>query len=256
MTQTYTPSSGLAGKARRLAARAFARRTLDVDVRAPLVSFSFDDFPRSAMGNALPELDRRGWKATWYAAGGFEGRANHLGEMFIADDLIRLEAEGHEIGCHTHTHGDASRISADETARDCRLNWQTLAGMGLGSAPESFAFPYGEASPPAKRRLEGCYRALRGVRPGVNCKGADLNLLNAVSLDGGAAGLDRALGWVEAVKRRPGWLIFFGHDVSDAPSEWGCTPAFFKTVCEAVERSGAEVLPVARALDRIEEMDL
>ncbi|MFW5662026.1 MAG: polysaccharide deacetylase, partial [Oceanicaulis sp.] len=62
-----------------------------------------------------------------------------------------------------------------------------------------------------------------------------------------------ALDYVEDAALAPGWLIFFGHDVRDTPSPWGCTPDFLETVCEHVSRAGFEVLTVADALRRIDE---
>ena len=82
---------------------------------------------------------------------------------------------------------------------------------------------------------------LRGVKPGINRDGADGALLHAVPLDGGEKGLKHALAWIEEAKRKPGWLIFYGHDVRDAPGAWGCTPAFLKTVVQAVEDAGCDV---------------
>jgi len=52
------------------------------------VSICFDDFPKSAVSEALPALSRRGWKATWYAAGGMMGTDHPIhGRMFDAGDL-------------------------------------------------------------------------------------------------------------------------------------------------------------------------
>src|SRR5882672_4602790 len=73
-----------------------------------IVSFTFDDFPRSAWVNGgaiLEEYDRRG---TYYAAMGLAGAANHLGPMFEAGDLRAAHARGHEIACHTYSHRDCA----------------------------------------------------------------------------------------------------------------------------------------------------
>jgi peptidoglycan/xylan/chitin deacetylase (PgdA/CDA1 family) len=256
MSEVYTPASGLTDRIARRKARLLARRPIPRPVAASIVTFSFDDFPRSAMENALPELTRRGWRGTWYATAGFEAAENHLGALFTRGDLAELARAGQEIGCHTFAHGDASTMAGQAVEADCAKNREALAAMGLKTPLETFAFPYGEASPEAKRALAPRYRALRGVRAGINRKGSDLNLLKAVGLDGGQPGLAAALSHLDALRNRPGWLIFYTHDVRDRPSEWGCTPDFFRTVCEAVEASGAQVLSMAQALDRIEEMAL
>lgn len=246
----YVPASGVAGKVKRFKARALARRPARLQLDRPLVSFSFDDFPRSAAREAAPRLEAKGWRGTFYAAAGMAGGANHLGRLYDLGDLHRLARTGHEIGCHTYAHPDASRIGADALSAEVERNARCLRLAGFDGALSSFAFPYGEATPEAKARLAPRFLAMRGVRPGVNRTGSDLNLLNAVPLDGGEAGLAAALRQLDAAARRPGWIVFYGHDVRDAPSEWGCTPAFFETVIEAVAGTGADVVTVSEGARR------
>jgi hypothetical protein len=45
-----------------------------------------------------------------------------------------------------------------------------------------------------------------------------------------------------------GWLIFATHDISETPTRFGCTPAFFERVVRLAVQSGAVILPVSRAL--------
>jgi peptidoglycan/xylan/chitin deacetylase (PgdA/CDA1 family) len=249
-TAPYTPAGGLEGKLRRLSARLLGVSPLTVSLDKPLISFSFDDFPRSAGEAGADILEASGWRATYYAAGGFAGGVTHLGEMYDFDQLSDLAARGHEIACHTYAHPDLSRLSATGALAECARNRDTHARIKGAQPFETFAFPYGEATPGAKRGLLGVYRALRGVRPGVNRGRVDRGLLKAVPLDGGEFGLARALRAIADVRAEPGWLIFYGHDVSNSPSQWGCSPRFLETVCQACE--GLDVRPVARALDHVE----
>jgi len=41
----------------------FGRRMMHFEIDRPIVSISFDDFPKSVMENALPMLDAFDWKA-------------------------------------------------------------------------------------------------------------------------------------------------------------------------------------------------
>ena len=253
MSETaYIPASGLTGKVKRLAARALSQRPLTIRLNAPLVSFTFDDFPKSAAAVAAPLLEAQGWTATYFTAGGFAAGATHHGAMFDAADLARLAAAGHEIGCHTFSHLDAGGVTTDAFLADVDKNAAFLAGQDLAPAATTFAFPFGEATPALKRRLSERFALLRGVRPGINRGRADRALLKAVPLDGGLDGLQRALDLVREAARTPGWLIFYGHDVQDNPTQWGCTPQFLSAVIEAVAASQAEVRTMAGALDRIE----
>ena len=247
----YIPSGGLIGKIKRQAARRLAKHALPIELDRPLVSFSFDDFPKSAAEAGADILESHGWRGTYFAGGGFAGGENHLGRMFEIGDLKRLHASGHEIACHTFSHIDIAQTPLSEVEAEIDRNRAFLDACGFETAFETFAFPYGEASPAAKTALSQRFRALRGVKPGINRGVADRALLTAVPLDGGEQGLKRALQWIEEAKRQPGWLIFYGHDVRETPSEWGCTPDFLKTVCKGVEDAGADVATIARALDRV-----
>jgi len=58
---------------------------------------------------------------------------------------------------------------------------------------------------------------------------------------------------VDKLKTSPSWLILFTHDVRENPSEFGCTHSDFMKIVKAVENSGAEVLPVADVLSKLQE---
>jgi hypothetical protein len=52
---------------------------------------------------------------------------------------------------------------------------------------------------------------------------------------------------IDSTAATASWLIFATHDVSSAPSPFGCSPAFFELIVRYTVESGAAVLPVARA---------
>ncbi|MEN0652009.1 MULTISPECIES: polysaccharide deacetylase family protein [Hyphobacterium] len=249
--QAYIPSGGLAGKLVRLNARLRIRRPLTFALDHPIVSITFDDFPRSAVTYGRAALGRRGWHGTWYAAAGFIGTDTHHGAMMTHVDVGALADAGHEIACHTHSHTDAARTPVDTLLADIDRNADVLNAAVPGSTLENFAFPYGESSPAAKSALQSRFETLRGVRPGVNRTGDDLNLLKAVGIDGGQDGMDRVLDWIADARKKPGWLILYVHDIQDQPTDWGCTPREFEMVLEAVSRSGADVMTVRDAAKAI-----
>ena len=48
-----------------------------------------------------------------------------------------------------------------------------------------------------------------------------------------------------------GWLIFATHDVTDNPSPYGCTPTFFQGVVDYAAKSGAMLLTVGEACEKL-----
>lgn len=244
---TYIPSSGLTGKLKRIRARLFERDPIHIAPDQLVVSITFDDFPKSAVECGAEELEKRGWRGTWYAAAGFAGSDTHHGAMFDGSDIRRLAEAGHEIACHTLDHIDLGQSSGDDTLAQIEANRETLKGLGQNSGLPAFAYPYGEASPSSKRVLAQRFETLRGVRPGINRTGDDRNLLKAVGIDGGNDGLAAAKAFVDEGTTRPGWLIFYAHDIQDNPTEWGCTPDQFRSLLDHVLKRGANVLPVTEA---------
>ena len=90
------------------------RRPLHANLSKPIISFTFDDFPRSAWttgGRILMANDMRG---TYYISLSLMGSATHLGEQFTRGDLAELLENEHEVACHTFIHFDcrAVRLSA------------------------------------------------------------------------------------------------------------------------------------------------
>ncbi len=240
----YVPDSGLRAKLARRWTRLSARAPAPAPKSARVVSVTFDDFPASAAQAGLDALAAFNAPATYYAAMGLAGERTHLGAMMTKADVRRVAEAGHEVACHTFSHPDCAALDRDGVLAEVERNAYALADAGV-EHPRSFAFPYGEATPAAKRALRGRFATLRGVQAGVNGRFADRALLRSTLIAPG--GVDA----VEAVRRfRGGWLILFTHDVTDDPSPWGCRPADLRAVLTAVQESGAETLTVASAAER------
>lgn len=247
-------SGGLLGRVRRRLTRLQARRPVDCAQGRYLVSFSFDDFPRSAATTGAAILEDFGWRGTYYASASFENTKNHLGDLFRAEDIAALVSKGHEIGCHTEHHINCALNAPVVLEREIRRNQERLRALGA-PALRSFAFPFGEASPAAKTALSQHYACLRGIARQINRRGADASQLGAVALEGDTEAAPALLAFVDDLKNAPGWLIFFTHDVRESPGEWGCTPDLLRQVCEAVHQAGCEVLPVGEAFDALKPME-
>lgn len=255
MNAPYIPGGGLISKLNRRWARLAARAPMSVELDHAIVSFTFDDFPKSAAVEGAALLEAHGWRGTYYAAAGYAGQDTHHGAMFDAGDLQRLVANGHEIGCHTHSHLDGSSVAPADMLADIERNEAALRALGYDGPLESFAYPYGEVTPATKRLLANRFSSLRGVQAAINRGRCDRSLLKSVPVDGGEPGIARAVEAAHALTQDPGWLIFYIHDVQDTPTPWGCTPAQLSRVCDAVEESGARVLTVAAALAELEHAE-
>jgi peptidoglycan/xylan/chitin deacetylase (PgdA/CDA1 family) len=215
-----------------------------------VVSFTFDDFPRSAWTEGGAILERLGAHGTYYAALGLAGGEDHLGPMFGLDDLRAAQARGHEIACHTFSHRDCRRASAAEIAAEVETNAAALAQALNGAAACDFAYPFGAVSQAAKSALARRFASCRGCGPGVNHGTVDLADLFGNSLYGATFDRARLLGLIDRAREIGGWTIFYTHDVRDAPSAYGCTPAQFAEIA-GYAAGKAAVLPVRDVLARL-----
>ncbi len=214
----------------------------------PVVSFTFDDFPKSATRGA-DIVEAAGGRAGFYATTSFMGQRGPMGEMFDAAMLMDLSKRGHEIGAHTHSHLDCARKPIERVEKDIGANLVVLAEAGLDATVSSFAWPYGETTYAAKRWAADTFATARGVLPGVNRGDSDRAQLRAVELGDGDARRKRAIAMLETCIRSKGWLIFFTHDVSPRPTEFGCSPDLIANLCKhAVDRGAVLATPTLGAV--------
>jgi len=223
---------------RQVVSMMYARR-LPLGNRGPVVSFTFDDFPRSALTVGGKILKQYGARGTYYAAVGLMNSANNLGEQFRQEDLHTLLRDGHELASHTFGHISCRSVSTSAFAEEVdkgRVAIEKLTGLAdFGN----FAYPFGEVTLSAKRLVGPGVASSRGTRGGVNGPEVDLNLLQANSLYGDQEMKDQVRNLIMENERQRGWLIFYSHDVSSSPSRFGCTGDLLEfAVSLATQRQG------------------
>lgn len=225
-------------------------------LRAPVATFTFDDFPRSAWLTGGEILEAHGVRGTYFVAGAFDPE-NIAGtdtvpgiEYFRVEDVRAAHANGHEIGCHTFDHVDLPTQTTPRILDNIQRNGRYLRAIVGDAAVTSFAYPRGETDIRAKYLLGRHFAVCRGTWPGVNAGLVDLSQLRCYSLD---AQFQRfSLDTIIAQARNAnGWIVFNSHDVSASPSPYGCTPQTLKTVLARLQDAGIEVLPMKHALARV-----
>lgn len=248
------------------ATRFLFRKTLEVKVPSPIVSFTFDDFPRSAFVQAGPILKRYGGAGTYYASFGLMGKKSDLGQMYQRDDLKELVDLGHELGCHTFGHCHSWNTPSDIYDRAIVENREALAEALPGVSFQTFAYPHSAPRLAVKKVTAKYFRCCRGggMRPGrylhrhtaggqtFNSGWTDLNYLCAFFLEKSRDNPQVVKSLIDQNARSNGWLIFATHDVCPNPSPFGCTPDFFEQVVDWSSASGARILPVVNALEMIQ----
>jgi peptidoglycan/xylan/chitin deacetylase (PgdA/CDA1 family) len=214
----------------------------------PVASVTFDDFPKSAWTVGGEVLARHGARGTYYTAGGFCGRIADGTVFYDEADLEALASQGHEIGCHGFGHQPTPNLTTQELQADNERNREFLKPFLNGQAPLSYAFPFGRVSPRTKRFFARRFSSIRGVHPGINAGRVDLAQLNTVSLEMRCWDKLAISASIRRAAHDRGWLIFYTHDVSNEPSEYGSTPEMLDWALGEVAEANIPVLPVCEAL--------
>ncbi|MEM8616029.1 MAG: polysaccharide deacetylase family protein [Pseudomonadota bacterium] len=212
-----------------------------------VVSFTFDDFPRSAADNGADVLSTVGAVGTFYAASAMVGSETVMGEMFSTDDLQALIKAGHEIGTHTHSHCDCAVQSTATVRKEIKTNLTALEEMGCHTPAAHFAWPYGETRAAHKQHMDDLAATARGILPGINRKGSDLMQLRSYTLTPDSASTAKAIKAIDAAARQGGWVTLFTHDVRRAPSAFGTTPSELRKLVKVAQDAGAAILSVSAA---------
>lgn len=236
---------------RRRAARHLDVRPVVVTPSKGLFSLSFDDIPVSAWTEAGPILAEHGVIATYYVCGGLAGGSNLGLPQFETDHLQALHAAGHEVGCHTYEHAGVLTLTAADLAASVARNARWVAERLDGHRMTTFAYPFGDVALRAKSVVAERFLCGRGVRNGVNAGRADRANLQAIGLESRRLpGYDLEALMAQAADRR-GWLIAYGHDVSDRPTPYGCRPEDLDRVIRLARAADLEIMPVGTAWTRL-----
>jgi peptidoglycan/xylan/chitin deacetylase (PgdA/CDA1 family) len=243
---TKLPVSG-----QRRLARWLGRRPGRVKSTAPIISFTFDDFPRSALYQGGAILRKYNFTGTYYASFGLMGQTIPTGEIFSTGDLGEFVRQGHELGCHTFDHCDSWATPAAEFEASIRRNQQKLAELSPNTRFASLSYPISWPRPQTKRRVAKYFDCARSGGQTFNVGTVDLNYLNAFFIEQCHGDFEPIQQIIKANTRANGWLIFATHDVCDSPTRFGCTPELFGRIVACAAESGATILPVSQALSRV-----
>jgi len=236
----------------RRAARWFGRRPFVLPAGRAIVSFTFDDFPRSALLAGGGILERFNAAGTYFASLGLAGQTTRAGEIFQLPDLPLLMSRGHELGCHTYDHCPAWETAPAAFEASIIRNAETLRRLVPGAEFRTLSYPIDNPRPETKRRSARYFACARGGGQTFNAGCVDLNYLAAFFLEQSRdrpAAIEQV---IDANRRAGGWLILATHDVAERPTRFGCTPELFEHVVDHAVKSGAEILPVYRAWERIQ----
>jgi peptidoglycan/xylan/chitin deacetylase (PgdA/CDA1 family) len=231
------------GAARRKVLCSLFARTVALGARGPIVSFTFDDFPRTAYSAGAAILEAFGACGTYYVSPSLMNTSNELGDLFEVQDIAALLKSGHEAGSQTMNHVSGRSMSSRDYCQEVQHGRSAVETMAGRDCP-NFCYPYGHATLGTKSILASVVATSRSVIPGFNGPKLDLNLLRANRLYGGIDQAPAVQQLIERNLQQKTWLIFYTHDVRPRPSQYGCTPELLEYAVSAAVKSGSRILTV------------
>lgn len=233
--------------------RYFPLRALDVTLSEPVVSFSFDDVPHSAVRVGATVLERYNARGTFYIAGSLQDKMMGETRLFASEDVQYLVRAGHEVGCHSFSHRKVSELSYGALERDLARNKAYLDALSPANGiSRNFAYPYNSAKWRARQLFAERYNSCRGGGNRINRGRVNRDFLYGVEIGREQGSFAELAAYIDDLVKKPGWLIFFTHDIDENPSDYGCTREIFeKLVALAVEKS-CRIMPVRDALSLLQ----
>jgi peptidoglycan/xylan/chitin deacetylase (PgdA/CDA1 family) len=243
--------NSLRGRYIRATARFAFRRPFVIETPVPIISFTFDDFPRSALREGGAILKRFGVTGTYYTSLGLMGKQAPTGTMFFREDLQQLLEQGHELGCHTFGHCDSWATDSNVFEDSVVENQQELSKLYPEISFKTFSYPINPPRARTKQRMPRHFVCCRGGGQTFNAGTTDLNYLSACFLEKNRDNPEILTDLIDRNRKAQGWLIFATHDVCKDHTPYGCTPEFFEKIVQYAADSGARVLPVVQAWEML-----
>ncbi|MFK4824383.1 polysaccharide deacetylase family protein [Paenochrobactrum sp. BZR 588] len=233
--------------------RYFPQRVLDIRLAQPVVSFSFDDVPHSAVRAGATILERYNARGTFYIAGGLQDKMQGDTRMFSSADVQYLARAGHEVACHSYSHRKVSAFTHGNLERDLARNKAYLDSLTpQQGVSRNFAYPYNASKWCARQLFAARFNSCRGGGNQINRGRINRDLLYGVEIGGDQNTFSTLSAYIEDVVQKPGWLIFFTHDVDDNPSPYGCSRALFESLLAFAVENSCCILPVKDALSLLQ----
>lgn len=201
-----------------------------------VVTFTFDDAPKSVYQTAFPLLRRYNIPATLYVITDVVG-TDHW--YVTWDQIDKLSKAGWEIGDHTNTHPHLTQLNDADIISELNTSKQTLFQHGYQAS--SFAPPFGDYSDKVlsfiKARFQSNRKATNGSDEGFNDSiHPDRYNLSAYELQDTTT-FSQAKERIDRAVRDGQWLIFFAHKVvKDEPTRYEYKAARLKKIARYVAK--------------------
>lgn len=169
-----------------------------LDPREKVAAITFDDGYANTWEHALPALEQKGWKATWFIT---TDKIREGDFTLSVNQLRKLQQRGHTIANHTRSHPHMVRRRDGESRQAWlrRLRGEITEAQDqledwLGEeAPRLLAYPYGESTPAIHELVEELGYTAFGQHTGALGEYTDMRQVPRVAINRHYADWDSGL---------------------------------------------------------------
>ena len=106
------------------------------------ISYTFDDGLAEHATVAAPELEKRGFRGTFWVCGYYteQGASSKLPRI-TWDELRKMAKNGHEISNHSWSHQNAKRLTLEQVKTEIEKNDSAIFA-NIGVRPVTYCYPY------------------------------------------------------------------------------------------------------------------
>lgn len=123
------------------------------DGKTCAISFTYDDGMLCHYTDVVPELEKRGFRGTFWIIGANMGKDDPGYPWMTWDQVAELSKRGHEMSNHTWNHPSLPSLSAEEVAWEVAHCDSVLEAV-TGKRPITLAYPYNAMSPEVVAKCE------------------------------------------------------------------------------------------------------
>lgn len=206
-----------------------------------MVTFTFDDGLVSQYTNARPILMAAGFKASYGIITQAVKDINGDSAAMTWAQITQLKNDGNDIGGHTRTHADLTKITTAQAQTEIKGSYNDLVAKGF--TPKSFIYPLGAVNASVEQLVQSAgYTVARGSYWGMNTPTADKYALYDIRLDKTTT-IAQAKAQIDQAFADKRWVVFEVHDVlASGGDDYAITSSLLQQLVTYIKQKGIKVV--------------
>lgn len=205
-----------------------------------IATFTFDDGWKSVYNQGLPLFDKYGIKTTQFIVADYD-----VNEAYMTPEQIReLQKQGHDIGSHSYSHADHSKLQGDELILEVAGSRAVLNSKFGGV--NNFAAPFGRYNQDVTKMIRKCYQSHRTTDTGFNAPGYDRYQIKVQNVEVDTTP-EQIREWAQFAQNNNLWLVLVYHQVEDG-GEYSVDTNALESHLRAVKDTGIHIDTYEKAL--------